>query len=100
MGNSDHGTACMRVGGDDGGLGPWHCIYVYLFPSAIPMSLRRVGTAGDWVGAVWDLVKSWKWCAHHVGVDEMFGLTVRVEEGCSLRGCLTHNKQPRSRSLQ
>ena len=28
MGNSDHGTAYMRVGGDDGELRPWHCIYV------------------------------------------------------------------------
>ena len=24
MGNSDHGTTCMRVGGDDGELRPWH----------------------------------------------------------------------------
>ena len=27
MGNSDHGTAYMRVGGDDGELRPWHFIY-------------------------------------------------------------------------
>ena len=29
MGNSDHGTTYMRVGGGDGELRPWHCIYVY-----------------------------------------------------------------------
>ena len=28
MGNSDHGTTCMRVGGGDGELRPWHYIYV------------------------------------------------------------------------
>jgi len=27
MGNSDHGTTYMRVGGDDGELRPWHYIY-------------------------------------------------------------------------
>ena len=27
MGNSDHGTSYMRVGGDDGELRPWHFIY-------------------------------------------------------------------------
>ena len=27
MGHSDHGTTYMRVGGDDGGLRPWHYIY-------------------------------------------------------------------------
>ena len=26
MGNSDHGTKYMRVGGDDGELRPWHYI--------------------------------------------------------------------------
>ena len=29
MGNSDHGTTCIRAGGDTGELRPWHCIYVY-----------------------------------------------------------------------
>ena len=27
MGNSDHGTSYMRVGGDDGELRPWHFLY-------------------------------------------------------------------------
>ena len=27
MGNSEHGTKCMRVGGDDGELRPWHYKY-------------------------------------------------------------------------
>ena len=27
MGNSDHGTTYMRVGGDEGELRPWHYIY-------------------------------------------------------------------------
>ena len=29
MGNSDHGTTYMRVGGDDGEFRPLHYIYVY-----------------------------------------------------------------------
>ena len=29
MGNSDHDTTYMRLGGDDGELRPWHYIYVY-----------------------------------------------------------------------
>ena len=28
MGNSNYGTTCMRVRGDDGELRPWHYIYV------------------------------------------------------------------------
>ena len=33
MGNSDHGTTRMRVGGDDGELRPWRYIYVYSIES-------------------------------------------------------------------
>ena len=29
MGNSDHGTAYIRVGGDDGELRPWHYIRIH-----------------------------------------------------------------------
>jgi len=39
MGNSDHGTTYMRVGGDDGELRPWHYIYVYSIESRL---IRRV----------------------------------------------------------
>ena len=39
MGNSDHGTTYMRVGGDDGELPPWHYIYVYSIESGL---IRRV----------------------------------------------------------
>ena len=31
MGNSDHGTTYMRVGGDEGELRPWHYIYGLVF---------------------------------------------------------------------
>jgi len=33
MGNSDHGTTYIRVGGDNGELRPWHYIYVYSIKS-------------------------------------------------------------------
>ena len=39
MGNSDRGTSCMRVGGNDGELRPWHYIYVYSTDSRL---IRRV----------------------------------------------------------
>ena len=39
MGNSDHGTTCMRVGGDDGELRPWHYIFAYSIESKL---IRRV----------------------------------------------------------
>ena len=35
MGNSDHGTTCMRVGGDDGELRPLHYIYLYSIDSRL-----------------------------------------------------------------
>ena len=34
MGNSDHGTTYMRVGGDAGALRPWH--YIHLTPRPNP----------------------------------------------------------------
>ena len=45
MGNSDHGTTYMRVGGDDGELRPWHYIYVYSIeskPKPPPLSGNEV----------------------------------------------------------
>jgi len=39
MGNSDHSTTYMRVGGDDGELRPWYYIYVYSIESRL---IRRV----------------------------------------------------------
>jgi hypothetical protein len=39
MGNSDHGTTYMRVGGDNGELQPWHYIYVCSIASRL---IRRV----------------------------------------------------------
>ena len=35
MGNSDHGSTYMRVGGDDGELRPWHYAYVYSIGSRL-----------------------------------------------------------------
>ena len=40
MGNSDHGTTYMRVGGDDGELRPWHYIYVYSIESRLILRVR------------------------------------------------------------
>jgi len=40
MGNSDHGTKYMRVGGDDGKLRPWHYIYVYSIERRLIMRVR------------------------------------------------------------
>ena len=40
MGNSDHGTTYMRVGGDDGELRPWHYIYVYSIESRLTIRVR------------------------------------------------------------
>jgi len=47
MGNSDHGTTYMRVGGDDGELRPWHDVYVYSIESRLIRSLPSVPT--QWV---------------------------------------------------
>ena len=35
MGNSDHGTEYMRVGGDYEEFRPWHYIYVYSIESRL-----------------------------------------------------------------
>ena len=35
MGNSDHDTTKMRVGGDNGELRPGHCMYVYSIESRL-----------------------------------------------------------------
>ena len=35
MGNSDHGTSYTRVGGGDGELRPWHCIYATGNPNVL-----------------------------------------------------------------
>jgi len=35
MGNSDHGTTYMRVGGDNGELRLWQRIYVYSIESRL-----------------------------------------------------------------
>jgi len=40
MGNSDHGTTYMRVGGDNGELRPWHYIYVYSIESRLILRVR------------------------------------------------------------
>ena len=41
MGNSDHGTIYMRVGGDDGELRPWYYIYVYSIESRLIMRVSH-----------------------------------------------------------
>ena len=53
MGNSDHGTTYMRVGGTDGELRPWHYVYVDGIESrlmvrgpSLPVSLRCMAGGG------------------------------------------------------
>ena len=41
MGNSDHGTSYMRVGGHDGELRLWHYIYVYSIESRLIRNQKR-----------------------------------------------------------
>ena len=40
MGNFDHGTIYMRVGGDHRELRPWHYIYVYSIEIRLIMRVR------------------------------------------------------------
>ena len=42
MGNSDHGTADMRVRGDNGEHRPWHYMYVYSIKSRLIMRVIYV----------------------------------------------------------
>jgi hypothetical protein len=52
MGNSDHGTTYMRVGGKDGELRPWHYMCVYSIKSRLirRVMYRQPASAGN-VGA-------------------------------------------------
>ena len=47
MGNSDHDTTYMRVGGDDGKLRPWHYIYVYSIESRLSARNLLLGLGRD-----------------------------------------------------
>ena len=40
MGNTDHGTAYMRGGGDDVEFQPWHYMYVYSIEMRLIMRVR------------------------------------------------------------
>ena len=55
MGNFDHGTTYMRVGGDDGELRPWHYIYVYGIESRLIR--RRIFETSQ--------ARSAEWTGHH-----------------------------------
>jgi len=63
MGNSDHGTTYMRVGGYDGELRPWH--YIYVHSIEVSGSVRVNASNGNpkerWLGfRVWGLgLASW-----------------------------------------
>ena len=46
MGNSDHGTKYMRVGGDDGELRPWHYVHVYSHLQKLRQRARSCASRG------------------------------------------------------